>query len=105
MPIALQKVYHDVPVDALSEQVAPAQALADLIHVLDRVKALTGHPGFTLSNLNRCRSLISAFSMIAAHFHAEDGVRCKFLGDRSFDESRTANIGRHETNLERVQGS
>lgn len=49
--------------------------------VLDKVKALTEHPEFTLANPNRCRSLISAFSMNAAHYHAEDGEGYKFLGE------------------------
>ncbi len=49
--------------------------------VLHRVKSLVEHPDFTLSNPNRCRSLISAFSMNAAHFHDEGGEGYKFLGE------------------------
>ncbi len=55
--------------------------MADLPDVLHRVKSLVEHPDFTLSNPNRCRSLISSFSMNAAHFHAEGGEGYKFLGD------------------------
>ena len=55
--------------------------MADLPDVLDRVKALVEHPEFTLTNPNRCRSLISAFSMNAAHFHANGGEGYKFLGE------------------------
>ena len=53
--------------------------------VLDRVKALTKHPDFNLANPNRCRSLISAFAMNSAPFHAEDGSGYKFLGDTIAD--------------------
>merc|ERR1719203_1220161 len=79
---ALQKFYDDAESDALIlNKWFTVQALADLPDVLDRVKALIEHPEFTLSNPNRCRSLISAFSMNAAHYHAEDGEGYKFLGD------------------------
>merc|ERR1711966_638113 len=57
------------------------QASANLPDVLDRVKALTKHPDFTLSNPNRCRSLLSVFTMNAAPFHAEDGEGYKFIGE------------------------
>jgi len=57
------------------------QALADLPDVLDRVKELTQHPDFTLSNPNRCRSLISAFTMNSAAFHATSGEGYNFVGD------------------------
>jgi aminopeptidase N len=57
------------------------QAVADLPDVLVRVKALVEHPDFTLTNPNRCSSLISAFATNAAHFHAEDGEGYKFLAD------------------------
>jgi aminopeptidase N len=78
---ALKKFFDDAAGDALVlNKWFTAQALADLPDVLDRVKALVDHPDFTLSNPNRCRSLISAFSMNAAHFHAEDGEGYRFLG-------------------------
>mmetsp|Transcript_29054 Transcript_29054/g.60849 ORF Transcript_29054/g.60849 Transcript_29054/m.60849 type:complete len:1025 (+) Transcript_29054:30-3104(+) len=79
---AIQKFYEDANGDALVlNKWFMAQALADLPDVLDRVKALVDHPDFTLTNPNRCRSLISAFSMNAAHFHAENGDGYKFLSD------------------------
>lgn len=56
------------------------QALADFPNVLDQVKELTGHPDFTLQNPNRCRSLISAFTMNPA-FHDENGEGYKFIGE------------------------
>lgn len=79
---ALQKFYDDADGDALIlNKWFTVQAVADLPDVLDRVKALTEHPEFTLSNPNRCRSLVSAFSANSAHFHAADGEGYKFLGE------------------------
>merc|ERR1712194_552382 len=79
---AIQQFYDDAEGDALVlNKWFTAQASADLPDVLERVKVLVKHPEFTLTNPNRCRSLVSAFSMNAAHFHAEDGEGYKFLGD------------------------
>lgn len=79
---ALKKFYDDAEGDALViDKWFAVQALSDLPDVLDRVKALVEHPEFTLTNPNRCRSLISVFSMNAAHFHAIGGEGYKFLGD------------------------
>ncbi len=79
---ALQRFYDEAEGDALVlNKWFSVQALATLPDVLDRVKKLTEHPDFTLSNPNRCRSLISAFTMNAAPFHAEDGEGYKFIGD------------------------
>jgi aminopeptidase N len=79
---ALQKFYDDANGDALVlNKWFMSQAVADLPDVLDRVKALVQHPDFTLTNPNRCSSLISAFTTNSAHFHAEDGEGYKFLGD------------------------
>ncbi len=57
------------------------QAMSDLPDVLDKVKSLVEHPDFTLTNPNRCRSLISVFSGNVAHFHADGGEGYKFLGE------------------------
>lgn len=77
---ALQRFYDEANGDALVlNKWFSVQATADLPDVLDRVKALTEHPDFTLSNPNRCRSLISAFTMNGAAFHAEDGEGYKFI--------------------------
>lgn len=79
---ALQKFYDDANGDALVlNKWFMCQALADLPDVLDRVKALVEHPDFTLTNPNRCNSLISVFAMNAAHFHAENGEGYKFLSE------------------------
>lgn len=79
---ALAKFYKDANGDALVlNKWFSGQALADLDDVLERVIALTEHPDFTMSNPNRCRSLISAFAMNAAPFHDESGKGYAFLGD------------------------
>ena len=79
---ALETFYNDAEGDALVlNKWFTVQALADLPDVLDRVKALTKHPDFTLSNPNRCRSLISAFTMNRASFHDENGAGYAFLGE------------------------
>ncbi len=76
----LQRFYEEANGDALVlNKWFSVQAMADLPDVLDRVKALTKHPDFTLSNPNRCRSLISFFTMNATPFHAEDGKGYKFI--------------------------
>lgn len=79
---AIATFYKDADGDALVlNKWFTTQALADLPDVLDRVKALKEHPDFTLKNPNRCRSLISAFTMNSAHFHDESGEGYKFLGE------------------------
>ena len=79
---ALKKFYEDANGDALVlNKWFTVQALADLPDILDRVKNLTKHPDFTMSNPNRCRSLISAFTMNHAHFHDESGAGYSFLGE------------------------
>ena len=77
---ALQRFYDEANGDALVlNKWFSVQALADLPDVLDRVMALTKHPDFTLSNPNRLKSLISAFTMNEAAFHAEGGEGYKFI--------------------------
>jgi len=79
---ALKRFYEEAGGDALVlNKWFSIQASANLPDVLDRVKALTQHPDFTLSNPNRCRSLLSVFTMNAAPFHAEDGEGYKFIGE------------------------
>ena len=57
------------------------QANADMPGLLDRVKELKAHPDFTLSNPNRCRSLISIFAGNMPHFHAADGKGYEFVAE------------------------
>lgn len=79
---ALKQFYDDASGDALVlNKWFSTQALADLYDVLDRVRELTKHPDFTLKNPNRCRSLVGAFAMNSAAFHAESGEGYKFLGE------------------------
>jgi aminopeptidase N len=49
---------------------------------LDRVRALAGHPAFSLGNPNRVRSLIGAFAqMNQTQFNRADGAGYDFLAD------------------------
>lgn len=58
------------------------QATVDTPGAIDRVKALKEHPDFSISNPNRCRSLISMFAANnMAHFHAADGSGYKWVAD------------------------
>jgi aminopeptidase N len=78
----IQTFHDDAKGDALVlNKWFSVQASADLPDVLDRVKALIKHPDFTLSNPNRCRSVISVFTMNLAPFHAKDGEGYKFIGE------------------------
>jgi len=79
---ALLRFYVEAEGDALVlNKWFMVQALADLPDVLERVLTLTEHKDFTLSNPNRCRSLISAFTGNAAAFHAKGGEGYRFLTD------------------------
>ena len=76
---AVKKFYDDAQGDALVlNKWFTAQAVADTPDVLDRVKVLVDHPDFTLTNPNRFRSLIGAFSMNTA-FHSENGEGYEFF--------------------------
>jgi len=58
------------------------RAMSDLPGVMDDVQALIGHPDFELTNPNRFRALVGAFSQNQAHFHAPDGAGYRFLVDQ-----------------------
>jgi len=58
------------------------QAVANVDGALDKVDALLSHPDFSLTNPNKCRSLVSAFAANMKHFHAKDGKGYKWLADR-----------------------
>lgn len=50
---------------------------------LERVKALMGHPAFTLKNPNKVRALIGAFAnQNLVNFHRADGAGYRFLADQ-----------------------
>jgi aminopeptidase N len=60
-----------------------AQASADRPQVLDEVRALMGHPAFSLTNPNKVRALIGAFvNGNPRHFHAADGSAYAFLASQ-----------------------
>ncbi|MFH1804746.1 MAG: aminopeptidase N [Pseudomonadota bacterium] len=62
------------------------QAMSSRRDTLARVRDLMAHPGFTLRNPNKVRSLIGAFAMgNPRHFHAPDGSGYDFLADRLMD--------------------
>ena len=50
--------------------------------VLERVDALLNHPDFSMTNPNKCRSVISSFAANMKYFHAKDGSGYKWLADR-----------------------
>jgi aminopeptidase N len=58
------------------------QAGSSLPGTLDNVKALMGHPAFSIKNPNKVRALIGAFSANAVRFHEANGAGYAFLGDR-----------------------
>ena len=58
------------------------QATANVPGALDKVDKLLAHPDFSLTNPNKCRSLVSAFAANMPHFHAKDGKGYKWLADR-----------------------
>jgi aminopeptidase N len=53
--------------------------------VLEHVKALAGHPDFTLRNPNRVRSLYMAFTAAPHAFHAESGEGYRMIADLILD--------------------
>ncbi|WP_126177334.1 aminopeptidase N [Tsuneonella rigui] len=50
-------------------------------NVIEHVKALAGHPDFTLKNPNRVRSLYMAFTGTPLGFHAESGEGYRMIAD------------------------
>ncbi|WP_407047954.1 aminopeptidase N [Methyloraptor flagellatus] len=58
------------------------QATAPLAATLDRVRALTEHPAFSLTNPNRFRSLVTAFATgNQTQFNRPDGAGYAFVAD------------------------
>ncbi len=59
------------------------QAVSILPGTLDEVQALLGHPSFELTNPNRFRSLVAAFSQRnQVRFHDPSGAGYRFLADQ-----------------------
>jgi aminopeptidase N len=58
------------------------QAASRLTNTLEKVKALTRHPAFTIKNPNKVRALIGAFAQgNPARFHDPSGAGYEFLAD------------------------
>jgi len=57
------------------------QALSTRADTLEAVRELQAHADFTLTNPNRVRALVGAFSMNQQHFHAKSGEGYRFLAD------------------------
>jgi aminopeptidase N len=58
------------------------QAMTPKSTTLNDVKELLDHPDFSISNPNKVRSLIGAFTSNLVGFHREDGKGYAFLADR-----------------------
>ncbi len=123
---ALQAFYDRYKGDALViDKWFTVQALATRADTPERVEALARHQDFTLTNPNRLRSLVGAFSANQRAFHDASGRGYRFLADmilgedklnpqtaaklvpplgrwRRFDEGRAA---RMKAELERIVGT
>jgi len=78
----VEDFYHFAGKDALVlNKWFAVQASADMPNLLSRVKELREHPDFSMSNPNRCRSLITMFAGNMPHFHAADGEGYKFVSE------------------------
>ena len=59
------------------------QAACPLPGTLERVRQLTGHPVFSITNPNKVRALIASFCSLNQHqFHSADGNGYAFLGEQ-----------------------
>lgn len=59
------------------------QALSKKENTLERVRALTGHPLFSMKNPNKVRALINAFAISNPYgFHRKDGAAYGFLKEK-----------------------
>jgi len=59
------------------------QAASPLPDALDKVRSLTTHPAFRLTNPNKVRALIGRFSMgNQVRFHSREGTGYRFLADQ-----------------------
>jgi aminopeptidase N len=62
------------------------QATTEDDSAVDRVKALTGHPAFTLKNPNRVRALIASFAANnLPGFHRKDGAGYRLVTDTALE--------------------
>ena len=71
------------------------QAHAPRPRTLDRVRALTAHPAFSMTNPNRVRSLIGAFAQgNPTQFNRADGAGYEFVADSVLALDPTQSAGR-----------
>ena len=83
---ALGKFYRDFESDALvMDKWFAIQASIPEPGTLARVRALMEHPLFSMTNPNRLRSLVGAFTANPTQFHAADGSGYAFLADIALD--------------------
>jgi aminopeptidase N len=80
---ALDDFYRRYADDALViDKWLALQAMAPRPETLQRVKALTAHPAFSMTNPNRVRSLIGAFAQgNATQFNRADGAGYDYIAD------------------------
>ena len=80
---ALQDFYERYQADPLIiDKWLSLQAMIPESGTLDRVRTLTSHPGFSMNNPNRVRSLIGAFAHgNATQFNRVDGAGYAFIAD------------------------
>jgi aminopeptidase N len=88
------------------------QAMIPDPDVLDKVRTLTAHPAFSMTNPNRVRALIGAFAANTTQFNRADGAGYAFIADNvlaldpnnpqlaarlatAFRTWRTLEVGRH----------
>ncbi|MDT3687312.1 MAG: aminopeptidase N [Pseudorhodoplanes sp.] len=81
---ALEDFYNRYSADPLIiDKWLALQAAIPEAGTLDRVKSLTGHPAFSMSNPNRVRSLIGAFAQgNATQFNRADGAGYDFVAEK-----------------------
>ncbi|NMH64196.1 aminopeptidase N [Shewanella salipaludis] len=77
---AFEAKWHDTPL--VMDKWFALQATQNVPEVIDRIKALTQHPGFSFSNPNRVRSLIGSFAAANTYqFHRMDAKGYEFITD------------------------
>jgi aminopeptidase N len=88
-PAALQAFYERYRTNPLVlDKWFTTQALSTRRDTPEAVEALAGHPDFTLSNPNRLRSLVGAFSVNQRAFHDASGRGYRFLADMILAEDK-----------------
>ncbi|MCP4022645.1 MAG: aminopeptidase N [Desulfobacteraceae bacterium] len=81
---AVEKFYNKWRQDKLVlDKWFAAQAASSLPDTLEKVRALTHHPDFSIKNPNKVRSLFNMFAMFnQIHFHDKEGLGYAFIADQ-----------------------